>query len=53
VPALAAAIERVVADTSHRHGLVEAGHRNLERFSWDRCAEELLEVYRLAIEEQP
>ncbi len=33
-----------------REGLVERGRRNVGRFSWDRCAEETVGVYREAVE---
>ena len=53
VEALAAGIGRVLDDTSHRHALVTAGRDNLRRFSWQRCADGLVDLYREAIEDQP
>ena len=40
------AIERVAYDDRHRDSLIERGHRRCMEFSWDRCAEETLAVYR-------
>ena len=40
------AIERVAYDDGHRDSLIERGHRRCRTFSWDRCAEETLAVYR-------
>jgi glycosyltransferase involved in cell wall biosynthesis len=37
-----------VADAGLRSRLVEAGHANVGRFSWDRCAEQTLAVYEEA-----
>lgn len=50
--ALSVGIRRVVDDDERRAQLVTLGRRNLDRFSWDRCADEIVEVYRRAIEEQ-
>jgi glycosyltransferase involved in cell wall biosynthesis len=36
--------------TGNRIALLEAGTRNLARFSWARCAEELTDLYRTALE---
>ena len=45
--ALAAAISSVVSGP-HRLGLIEAGYRNVRRFSWERTAHGLVELYRTA-----
>jgi glycosyltransferase involved in cell wall biosynthesis len=50
--ALAEGIVAVIDHPSHRDHLRTAGGRNVARFSWERCAAEMIEVYRLAIEEQ-
>lgn len=44
--ALADGLRRVLDDAALAARLREAGHRNLERFSWDRTAEELAGLYR-------
>lgn len=44
--ALADSIERVVADDRIRARLVEAGKERVQRYSWDRCAEEMVALYR-------
>lgn len=44
--ALAANLFGVVTDESRRSGLIEAGHRNLERFSWETTARGLAALYR-------
>jgi glycosyltransferase involved in cell wall biosynthesis len=50
--ALAEGIIAVIDHPSHRDHLRVAGGRNVVRFSWERCANEMIDVYRLAIEEQ-
>jgi len=42
--ALAAAMGRLAAEPGLREHLVEAGFANLPRFSWQRCAQTVLEV---------
>jgi glycosyltransferase involved in cell wall biosynthesis len=49
VDALAAALTRVVTDEAHRHHLVAAGWRNVRRFSWERTAASLADLYRAAV----
>lgn len=46
VRALAAALERVLCDDGVRESLIEAGHKRAAAFSWTKCAEETLQVYR-------
>ncbi|BCX05366.1 MAG: glycosyl transferase family 1 [Candidatus Roseilinea sp.] len=43
VEAIAHALEMIIRDESVRTRLVEAGYRNLARFSWDACARIVLE----------
>lgn len=43
---LARAIEAVVFSPSRRLELIELGRERAQRFSWQRCAEETLAVYR-------
>ncbi len=48
VGAIAAALERCFADAGLRRTLVAAGHANVLRFSWRRCAEQTLAAYEHA-----
>ena len=43
---LAAAIERVLANTALRQGLVEKGLRRSQLFSWKKAACDTLDLYR-------
>jgi glycosyltransferase involved in cell wall biosynthesis len=47
---LAATISSVIAGTQ-RLGLIEAGYRNVRRFSWERTAAGLVELYRTAAQD--
>jgi len=49
VDAIEAGLRAVVFDDDHAEELVRRGRANVERFSWDRCTDELLDLYRLAI----
>ena len=49
---LAAALAQVIAQPALREELRAAGLRRAARFSWRRCAEETLEVYRAAVKNQ-
>jgi glycosyltransferase involved in cell wall biosynthesis len=46
--ALAAALTRVLTDDDHRAELVRRGRERVGRFSWDACAEGLIDLYRRA-----
>lgn len=46
VDSIREAIERVVGSENHRKTLIEKGRARLGCFSWNRCANETLEVYR-------
>jgi glycosyltransferase involved in cell wall biosynthesis len=46
---LAQAILRVIADADLRQRLSSAGYRRARQFSWDRAADQVLEVYRRAV----
>ena len=35
---------QIVHDRAYRQRLIQAGHRNVERFSWERCATEFLDI---------
>lgn len=47
--ALASALSRVLTDTELRTRLVAAGQRQWRTFSWQRCADELVDLYRLVL----
>jgi glycosyltransferase involved in cell wall biosynthesis len=49
---LAAALARVLDDEARRGALVAAGRSNVERFSWDRCVDEMAGLYRRAAGER-
>lgn len=49
VPGLASAIERLLTDTGEAERLAKAGLARAEEFSWDRTADETLDVYRRAL----
>jgi glycosyltransferase involved in cell wall biosynthesis len=40
------AIEQVVGDSALRESLIARGQERLKQFSWERCAQETLDVYR-------
>lgn len=46
VDSIREAIERVVSSENHCKTLIEKGRARLGCFSWDRCTEETLDVYR-------
>ncbi len=46
VDEITACMETIVYSTSTRQRLVKAGRRRLVHFSWDRCAEETVKVYK-------
>lgn len=50
VEEIAQAMLRLSRDEDLRRELIAKGHRNLERFSWDRAAEETLAVIRQAMD---
>lgn len=53
-PALAVAIERLLADPALRARVGESGRRRvLERFTWRRCAEATVEQYRNLLDDRP
>jgi glycosyltransferase involved in cell wall biosynthesis len=41
---ISAALMKIFQDKSLREKMIEKGYENLERFSWEKCAEETLEV---------
>lgn len=49
--AFAAAIGQVLGGGVGRLGLIEAGFRNVKRFDWDRTADELVDLYRTALDD--
>jgi glycosyltransferase involved in cell wall biosynthesis len=48
VDSMRMALERLADDATRRRQLIEAGHAQHQRYSWDRCAQETLAVYRRA-----
>jgi glycosyltransferase involved in cell wall biosynthesis len=44
--ALEAAIQRVLEDSALRERLIERGRNQVRRFSWNRCAQATMDVYR-------
>lgn len=51
--ALAAAIDRVLHDDERRARLIEAGTRNVERFSWAATVAAMIDLYRRLADESP
>ena len=49
VPALAEAMERALADSALREGLVRSGLAQAQRFTWPQAAAKLLGVYRRTV----
>ena len=43
---LTVALENVLENTELRKQLIQRGMKNVARFSWERCAEETLQVYK-------
>lgn len=50
--AFASSLASVIDGTTSRLGLISAGHENLGRFSWTKTADELINLYQRAIDEQ-
>ena len=48
VDELAGALAAMLADPARRDALVRAGRERLACFSWERCAEEMVDLYRSA-----
>lgn len=48
--AFAAGLGRVLSNGVERLGLIEAGYRNAARFSWDKTADGLVDLYQTALE---
>ncbi len=46
---MAAAIERVVYSPARTEALIDLGKRRLHAFSWERCADRTLDIYRSLI----
>lgn len=43
---LVQSIERVLNDANHRQNLVMRGKERLHKFSWERCAQQTMDVYK-------
>jgi glycosyltransferase involved in cell wall biosynthesis len=50
---VASAIRRVLDDPRRAADIVEAGHRRLDAYSWDRTAVGITELYRRAADGRP
>lgn len=50
--AFSAGLRRVLDSSVERLGLIEAGYRNVGRFSWEATADGLIDLYRRAMEDQ-
>jgi glycosyltransferase involved in cell wall biosynthesis len=50
--ALARALDQVLSDPATRAGLVEAGRRRVQAFSWESCAAGLADLYRGVADER-
>jgi glycosyltransferase involved in cell wall biosynthesis len=48
---LSGAIDRALGDGALRLGLIESGFRNVRRFDWTRTADEMVALYRTAIDD--
>ena len=46
VDAMAEALGHAVDDDAMRRDLIDKGRRNIARFSWERCAQRTLDIYR-------
>ena len=46
---MAQSIESTILDTAGRKALAEAASRRWNTFSWGRCADQTLQVYRRAL----
>jgi glycosyltransferase involved in cell wall biosynthesis len=53
VDAIADAMLRLSQDEALRQQLIEAGYRNVERFSWEKAAQETLAVLEEAAHSRP
>lgn len=51
VDAMASAIEQVITDDKLCENLVKRGYEQVEKYSWERMAQQTLEVYRQALGE--
>jgi len=40
-------LEEIFANVNLKKKLIEKGYNNLQRFSWKKCAEETLSVYKI------
>jgi glycosyltransferase involved in cell wall biosynthesis len=49
VESIRTAIERVALSDIRRSELISAGYAQCQRFSWDKCADETLNAYRLVL----
>lgn len=50
VEGFASALDSVLGHSNERQQLVDRGHVNVTRFSWQRCADEMVALYREVLE---
>jgi glycosyltransferase involved in cell wall biosynthesis len=50
--ALAEAMATLLDDPQRRAACIEAGHRQVASYDWDRCVASMVELYRRAVEER-
>lgn len=50
VDSIVAELTRALFDSAYRQGLIDKGMRRCQKFSWQRCAQETLAVYRGVLE---
>lgn len=43
---LTTVLEKVLSDTEYRSRIIKNGYKNVERFSWDKCAEQTVKIYK-------
>jgi glycosyltransferase involved in cell wall biosynthesis len=44
------AMAEILNNENLRRSFIKKGYKNIERFSWDRCAEQTLDVFKKALE---
>lgn len=50
VEGFASALDSVIHQSNERQQLIDRGHANVTRFSWQRCADEMVALYREVLE---
>ncbi|MFA4881046.1 MAG: glycosyltransferase family 1 protein [Candidatus Doudnabacteria bacterium] len=49
IPEMAAAILKILTDRALRDDLIKRGHERIKMFSWEKCAQETLDLYNTAL----